>query len=124
MTSDLDQLADRHFRPDPQGLLAPAAQATTGRVLVIVAPVQANSVAGQHLAWMLVNLLARQFRLVSAIVLDVDPDAMLQARVAPFGEASSLELTLINCIRLVAGEHIVAQRAADAAGIAADIEIV
>jgi len=124
MVSEVDRLADRHLRPDPQGLLAPLAQATTGRVLLKIAPALAISVTGQHLAWMLVNLLARQFRLVSAIILDVDPHVPLRARVAPFGEAPSLEQTLLGCVQLVAGEHVTAQRAADAASTGAEIEIV
>jgi len=124
MISELDRLADRHFRPDPLNLLAPAAQATAGRVLLKIAPVLANTVAGQHLAWMLVNLLARQFRLVSAIMLDVDSHTPLHARVAAFGEAPALEDTLLNCVRLVAGEHVAAQRAADAESTEAEIEIV
>lgn len=124
MASELDQLADRHLRPDPHGLLAPLDQAKTGRVVLKIAPALAASIAGQHLAWMLVNLLARQFRIVSSITLDVDPHTPLQARVAPFGEAPSLEQTLLNCIRLVAGEHVAALHAANADSAQAEIEII
>ena len=76
---------DRHLRPDPDGRLAgsPPQLAT---VLVKAERAYAASVAGQHLLQMVVNLLARQFGVVSTILLDLDdvsvhPNVFLQPRV-------------------------------------------
>ena len=59
MITDLALLADRHFRPDPQGVLAPKGEGRSGRVLVTIAHMAAATQAGQHLIWMLINQLAR-----------------------------------------------------------------
>jgi hypothetical protein len=71
MTQDLDDLADRHFRPDPQGILAAPADAHQARVLIAIAPAMAATKAGQDAVWMLANLICRQFRLVTGIALDI-----------------------------------------------------
>jgi molybdopterin/thiamine biosynthesis adenylyltransferase len=52
-----------------------------------------------------VNLLARQFKVVARILLDV-PAAPLRADVAAFGTADSLVEALENCVHLVAGPHV------------------
>lgn len=85
---------DRHLRPDPDGRLAgsPLQLAT---VLVRADRSYAESVAGQHLLQMLVNLLARQFGVVSRILLELDdvpvhPNVFLQPRVSAGGLRSAL----------------------------------
>lgn len=105
MSADLDQLADRHFRPDPQGVLAPKGEGQCGRVLVTVAQEAAATPAGQHLAWMLVNQLSRQFGVVAEITLRV-PESSLLRDTAAFGAKESLRETLTECIRLVADKHV------------------
>lgn len=105
MKATLEQLADRHFRPDPQGVFDDKDPVLNGHVLVTVAQEQATTSAGQHLAWMLTNLLARQLRVVTSITLNI-PEAHLHDSIAPFGNAANLKDTLINCITLVSGEHI------------------
>lgn len=105
MNTTLELLADRHFRPDPQGVLPPKGAGRRGRVLVTVAQSQASTPAGQHLAWMLVNQLARQFGVVAEIVLDA-PIAPLLQDTAAFGARTDLLGTLEACVRLVAGNHV------------------
>lgn len=105
MSADLDQLADRHFRPDPQGVLAPKGEGQCGRVLVTVTQEAAATTAGQHLAWMLVNQLARQFDVVADITLRV-PDLPLLGNTAAFGAKNSFRETLAECVRLVADKHV------------------
>lgn len=105
MKTEIDQLANRHLRPDPQGVLPEAGQTRPGSVCVRMSAAMANSRAGQHAVWMLVNLLCRQFKVVRAIVLDV-PEVPLQTGVAPFGTRPSLGETLVECVRLVSGAHI------------------
>src|SRR5690349_20353790 len=105
MKSELNQLADRHFRADPQGVLAGGEAVKAGVVLVQVSLAMADVQAGQHLAWMLVNLLSRQFKVVKKIVLDV-PCVDLHAGVAPFGAKATLVETLEECVLLVSGPHI------------------
>ena len=106
MTSELDQLADRHLRPDPQSTLAAPEAAIAGRVLVGIESRLAQTKAGQDMLWMLSNLLCRQFKLVTGISYDVPEDVPLQSRVAGFGAARTLKDTVFNCVRLVAGKHV------------------
>jgi hypothetical protein len=114
MTSDLDQLADRHFRPDPKGALATPESARRARVLVAIEPSVAETKAGQDTIWMLVNLLCRQFKLVIGITLDIPSQVALRPRVAAFGEAQTLKEAVVNCIRLVAGSHVDVDEYSDA----------
>lgn len=105
MSAELDKLSDRHFRPDPQGVLAARDAGRRGRVCIHVDAEMGGSVGGQHLAWMLVNLLCRQFGVVEEILLDVAP-VNLHRGVAPFGAHQALAETLAECVRLVSGHHI------------------
>jgi molybdopterin/thiamine biosynthesis adenylyltransferase len=112
MNTELDRLADRHLRPDPQGVLADAEQGQTGSVLVKVCAGMAPACGIQHLLWMLVNLLSRQFKVVKDIVLDI-PDVPLHAGVAPFGAKPGLAETLEECVHMVSGPHVVVRRVGD-----------
>jgi molybdopterin/thiamine biosynthesis adenylyltransferase len=105
MKTELDQLADRHLRADPQGVLADTGEEKSGVVLVHVSPRMAAAPGAQHLAWMLVSLLSRQFKVVKEIILDV-PETSLHQGVAPFGAKATLPETLEECVRLVSGPHI------------------
>jgi molybdopterin/thiamine biosynthesis adenylyltransferase len=109
MQTELDQLADRHLRADPQGVLATPGNLKAGIVLVQVGPALANALAAQHLVWMLVSLLSRQFKVVKEIILDV-PDAALHRTVAPFGAKATLVETLEECVQLVSGPHVKVKR--------------
>jgi len=102
---NIDKLADRHFRPDPQGVLKPGDVEKRGRVLLTITESIVNTSGGQHMAWMLVNLLARQLKVVSEITLII-PDALLLEDTAAFGKKPSIQETLEECVKLVAGEHI------------------
>lgn len=93
MKTELDQLADRHLRADPQGVLLDTSQAKSGIVLVHVSSRMAAALGTQHLVWMLVSLLSRQFKVVTEIILDM-PKATLHQGVAPFGEKDTLLETL------------------------------
>ena len=106
MNARIDDLADRHFRPDPHGMLADPSSARQAHVLVAISQAAADTKSGQDALWMLTNLLCRQFKLVTAITLDIPPETETLARVAAFGEAPTLKESLINCVRLVAGQHI------------------
>ena len=89
----MNQRADRHMRDDPEGLLERASYAKRAKVKVVIGPSTAQSVAGQHLAWMLVNLLARQESLISKIEFDC-PHTPLLPRVALFGAKHTLSDSL------------------------------
>ncbi len=106
MTLDIDNLADRHFRSDPYGVLAVPASARQARVLIGIDAAIAGTKSGQDTLWMLANLLCRQFRLVTGISLDIPSEVALLPRIAAFGEATTLNDTISNCIRLVAGAHV------------------
>lgn len=105
MTTNISILADRHFRPDPQGVLAPKEATQHGRVLITVADNVAGTQAGQHTGWILTNLLSRQFGVVAEIALNV-PNVPLLPDTAAFGAKDTFLETLEECIKLVAGQHI------------------
>lgn len=107
--SEIDVLADRHLRQDPDGVLSDVAGHRNGVVLLEVGNALAASKGIQHLAWMLTNVLARQFKLVGQIVLDV-PDVPLAAGVAAFGASATLAASLAECVTLVAGPHVQVRR--------------
>lgn len=109
MNNELDQLADRHLRADPYGVLADAGEVKSGVVLVRVSLAMASALGVQHLVWMLVSLLSRQFKIVKEIVLDV-PAVALHAGVAPFGAKETLAETVEECVRLVSGPHVTVRR--------------
>lgn len=104
-TTSLDLRADRHFRPDPQQALKPKAHVLHGRVLLAVDDALAPTLAGQHLSWMLINLLTRQFGVVVEIALDV-PDVPISKQVALFGIKTTLRESLKECVERVAGDHV------------------
>lgn len=109
MKSELDQLADRHLRADPQGVLADVVEVKSGAILVQVSLAMADALGVQHLVWMLISLLSRQFKVVKEIILDV-PDVALQQGVAPFGAKATLVETLEECVKLVSGPHVKVRR--------------
>ena len=75
----------------------------------------------QHLAWMLVNLLARQFKVVREIILDVPSTALLPG-VAPFGGMSSFAESLRECVLQISGPHVLCRYAA--AGDQPDVALI
>lgn len=103
MKTELDQLADRHLRADPTGVLSDGT-GRPGSVRVSISLAMASTRGGQHLVWMLVNLLCRQFKVVQEIILDV-PDTPLLPDVAAYGQCSTLRGTLLECARMVSGMH-------------------
>lgn len=111
MKSELDLLADRHLRPDPQGVLDEHAGTKAGVVLVQVSEPMAAALGVQHLVWMLVNLLSRQFKVVGEVVLDVPATVLLHPEVAAFGAKETLLETLEECVCKVSGPHIKVARA-------------
>lgn len=123
MMQDLDNLADRHFRPDPQGILGAPADAQQARVLIAIEPGMAATMAGQDAVWMLANLVCRQFGLVTGIALEIPSGVPLLPRVAAFGDAPTLKEAITNCIRLVAGQHVQIDEHAAASGERYPIEI-
>ncbi len=106
MNAHIDNLADRHFRPDPHGALADPSSARQARVLVAISGAAARTKSGQDALWMLTNLLCRQFKLVTAITFDIPAEIEMLARVAAFGEAPTLRESVMNCVRLVAGQYV------------------
>lgn len=121
MKTELDLLADRHLRADPQGVLAELGEGKTGTVVIQASPTMAATIGAQHLLWMLVSLLSRQFKVVNQIILDV-PDAALYEGVAPFGQKATLLETLEECVRLVSGPHVLVKRVG--AGVVPDVALV
>jgi hypothetical protein len=75
-------LANRH-EGTLDGLLAPLQATSAPTVAVEVSPEAATSPAGQHTAWMLINLLARQESVIGRVVLVCPPDMRLRGRIVP-----------------------------------------
>ena len=61
--------------------------------------------AGQHCLWMLTNLLARQFCIITALKIDV-PSIPSIPGTALFGLGPTLQETLVNTAKLIAGDAI------------------
>ncbi|WP_038975214.1 ThiF family adenylyltransferase [Bradyrhizobium genomosp. III] len=108
MTVEIEQLSDRHFRPDPAGILADTAAARQGHVLVSISTAAASTKSGQDALWMLTNLLCRQFKLVTSIIFDI-PDLPTFEKLAAFGQGTKLLQTMLNCVHAVAHNHVVAK---------------
>lgn len=117
------RLADRHLRVDGQGVLAPADAIRPGRVLLSVDTGFASVPAGQHLVWLLSSLLARQFLVVSEVLLQV-PDVPVRRYVRPFGRAETLPAALIECIGLVGGGHVRARLVSERVRDVVDVHLV
>jgi hypothetical protein len=62
----------------------------------------AGTPAGQHSLWMITNLLARQFSIITTLEIDVPAVAAIPG-VALFGSGQTLQETLLNTATLVAG---------------------
>jgi molybdopterin/thiamine biosynthesis adenylyltransferase len=123
MTDEIDQLADRHFQPDPHGILADPGAARQADVLLAIGEQMAGTAAGQHVFWMLTNLLSRQFKLIRGVTFDVPGNAVLLPRVAAFGAAAMLKETGMNCVRRVAGKHVAIREFPAGEGPAIEISI-
>src|SRR5581483_2038851 len=72
-------------------------------VRITATPAVAATPAGQHCLWMLTNLLARQFGVITALEVDVPPIPTVPGT-ALFGAGQTLRETLLNTARLVAGD--------------------
>lgn len=79
----MTDLGDRHVRSDPSGSLVDATESNSGTVFVAVEPRLASTRAGQHALFMALNLLVRQDRLVTRVVVNA-PDELLHDRIWPF----------------------------------------
>jgi molybdopterin/thiamine biosynthesis adenylyltransferase len=99
-------LGARHLDATARGAVAdrfdPAGWGRTTRVRLAVADHTAAGPAGQHLAWMTTNLLARQYGVVGEIQL-VAPAASTQDRVAHFAGQGNLAASLAAAVAAVAG---------------------
>ena len=72
-------------------------------VRVAASPSVAATPAGQHCLWMLTNLLARQFGIITALKIDV-PHVPLVPGISPFRIRQTLREALVNTAKLVAGD--------------------
>ncbi|HUJ30710.1 MAG TPA: ThiF family adenylyltransferase [Candidatus Acidoferrum sp.] len=91
-------LGNRHQGNLDGKLLNPAG---SSRVRIIAGTAFAQTQGGQHLLWMLVNLLARQYGVVAGIEIAV-PAVELNPFIAPFGRGPDLQTALADMGRLVA----------------------
>lgn len=98
-------LGDRHLIPDASGALLPVEGDRAGTVRVVAPLEVARTYSGQHMLWMLFNLLIRQDRLVNRVVAEV-PEVPLLDGVAPIGTAENLPLTLMRLAEMVVGSHV------------------
>jgi ThiF family len=73
----------------------------SGRVRISAGKIFASTQGGQHLLWMLVNLLARQYGVVTELKIAV-PAVGLCPATAPFGQNPDLQATLLETAFLAA----------------------
>jgi molybdopterin/thiamine biosynthesis adenylyltransferase len=83
----------------------------SGRVRISAGTKFARTQGGQHLLWMLINLLARQYGVVTALEIAV-PAVGLHPSTTPFGEKSDLQATLLETTSLVAAGQMEVRAAA------------
>lgn len=113
---------DRHLRADPHGALADAPAQATAVVRVRIEPAYAQTVAGQHLMSLLVNLLCRQFGILAGVRLAMPPD--VAALIAlPFGCGDTFTDQLISAARLIARQEIAVALADDAEPVDFEIHV-
>lgn len=94
------------------------------RVRVSASPAVAGTTAGQHLLWMLANLLARQFAVIQVIEIAL-PRLPLKPGVALFGAAATLHETVAETVRLIAGPAVgIVVLDTGAVGGEVDVEVV
>ena len=95
MTPDL---GNRHQGNLDGKLLLPGG---SGWVRISTSRAFASTEGGQHLLWMLVNLLSRQYGVVTGLEIAV-PAVDLHIETAPFGSSANLQTTLTDTAALVA----------------------
>lgn len=93
---------DRHLRQGVGNHLGSPDLSARYRVRLCASKEVAATVGGQHSLWILSNLLARQFGVISELEIDV-PRVPLLLGVALFGAMSELPETLLNTAKVVAG---------------------
>ena len=101
------QMGDRHLRLAPE-ILSTALDVDAYRSICITADETiASTIAGQHLLWMLVNLLARQFAVVHEVLIAV-PDVPSTKNAFFSGDFCTRDLpdSLIKTIRQIGGASI------------------
>jgi hypothetical protein len=106
IASRIAALGARHLDPTARGAVAdrfdPAGWGRPIRVRLAVADHAAAGPAGQHLAWMTANLLARQYGVIGEIQL-VAPAASTHDRVTHFAGHGDLAASLAAAVAAVAG---------------------
>lgn len=98
------RLGDRHLRGEVGPKLAHSN--CWNRVAVVASLEVAVTEGGQHLLWMVTNLLARQFSIIHELVVSV-PTVPIHPGCFPFGGGKNLQLALLNVAKMVAGSAMV-----------------
>ncbi len=94
------RLGDRHLRGDP-GRKSTQSE-DWNRVCLVASPEVSVTEGGQHLLWMVTNLLARQFGVIQELVLSI-PEVPVVPCCFPFGSGENLQLALLNTAKMIAG---------------------
>jgi len=102
---DSHKYGDRHLRSDLGGRLNSLDPTSIRRVRLAATDVISKTFAGQHILWMLSNLLARQYAVIHEIHISV-PSIPVMPSIALFGEGVDLPTTLRNTIQSIAGSYV------------------
>jgi hypothetical protein len=103
----MDRISDRHGGT-LDGRLAPVDTVRPATVSVEIAPGIAGLLSCQHTAWMLVNLLARQERIVERVLLDCPAGVPLSGRVVPLASRDAdLRTALLDGAAAIAAVPVV-----------------
>jgi len=95
------KLGNRHLAGNEKFEIE-ASDARSRRVCITASPSVAATPAGQHCLWMLTNLLARQFGVITILEIDVPPVPAIREAIL-FGSGLTLQEALASTARLVAG---------------------
>ena len=110
----MTEMGSRHAG-DLEGQLVAMREVTVKTVRVVVEPAHADSIAVQHTAWMLVNLLVRQIGVVERVIIDCPPQAALHPNVIPpiADEQRTLQTALLAAACAVGGAEVSDEGVAD-----------
>ncbi|MBI2313629.1 MAG: ThiF family adenylyltransferase [Betaproteobacteria bacterium] len=119
------RLGDRHLHPEFEAKLGPISGASHRVVQLTASPEVAETIPGQHLIWMLANLLARQFLIVHELVLHLPPVSTRPEAVlfSPGAANAILSDAILATIRLIAGDAVDVKVVNDI-GRRVDVEII
>ncbi len=103
------RLGGRHLLAELESKLGTVSDQANHSVRLVTSTVMADTLAGQHLIWMLANLLARQFAIVHKIEIQIPPNVAVRSQAVLFPIAAAktnLADAIATTVTLIAADTI------------------